>query len=73
MAALLIKHFPVGLHRKLKQLAAVHRRSMTQEVLVLLEETLGRPAVVGEFGPPFKGRFRITQTFLDRAKSWGRS
>ena len=73
MAALLIKRVPVDLHRKLKGLATAHHRSMTQEVLVLLEEALHRPSVVGEFGPPVRGTFPITQRFLNRAKQWGRS
>ena len=72
MAALLIKHVPVDLHQRLKRLAATHRRSMTQEVLVLLEEILDRPAVVGEFGAPLRGRFPITQEFLNHAKRRGR-
>ena len=72
MAALLIKDFPVNLHRKLKQLATAHHRSMTQEVLVLLEDVLHQPSVVGEFGPPVRGTFPITQRFLNRAKRWGR-
>ena len=73
MAALLIKRFPLGLHRKLKRLAVTHHRSMTQEVLVLLEEALDRPSVVGEFGTPFRGRFRMTQEFLNQAKRRGRA
>lgn len=73
MSALLIKDFPVDLHRKLKHLATAHHRSMTQEVLVLLEEALQRPATVGEFGPPTRGKFPLTQQFLDRAKRWGRA
>ena len=72
MAALLIKSFPTDLHRRLKQLAVAHHRSMTQEVLVLLEESLERPSVVGEFGPTFRGAFRLTQAFLNRAKRRGR-
>ena len=96
MAALWIKQFPPKLHRRLKQLAAAHHRSMTQEVLVLLEESLwslakrmdglldekrsplllqssiDRPSVVGEFGSSVRGAFRLTQAFLNRAKRRGR-
>ena len=73
MSALLIKDFPTGLHRKLKSLATEHHRSMTQEVLLLLEEALDRPSLVGEFGSPFQGTFPITQRFLNRAKRQGRA
>jgi plasmid stability protein len=37
MPALVIKSFPELLHAKLKQLAVVHRRSVTQETIHLIE------------------------------------
>ena len=37
MPALVIKSFPDALHARLRQLAAVHRRSVTQETIHLLE------------------------------------
>ena len=40
MLALLIKDLPEELHRKLKEEAARHHRSMTGEALVLLEQAL---------------------------------
>ena len=40
MSALLIKDFPPDLHRKLKEEAARHHRSMTRQALVLLEQAL---------------------------------
>lgn len=40
MPALLIKDLPEELHRKLKEEAARHHRSMTREALMLLERAL---------------------------------
>jgi plasmid stability protein len=41
MPTLVIKSLPAQLHTRLKQAAADHRRSLTQEAIVLLEEALG--------------------------------
>ena len=40
MPGLLIKDFPPELHRKLKEEAARHHRSMTRQALMLLEASL---------------------------------
>ena len=40
MATLVIKSFPAELHARLKQTAAEHRRSVTQETIYLLEQAL---------------------------------
>ncbi len=40
MAALVIKSFPEDLHIKLRQIAAAHRRSVTQETIHLLESAI---------------------------------
>jgi plasmid stability protein len=40
MATLTIKNVPQKLHRRLKQSAAEHRRSMNSEVIACLERTL---------------------------------
>ena len=40
MSGLLIKDFPPELHRKLKDAAARHHRSMTRQALALLEQAL---------------------------------
>lgn len=37
MPALVIKSFPEALHAKLRQIAASHRRSVTQETIHLIE------------------------------------
>ena len=40
MPALVIKSFPEELHAKLRQIAAAHRRSVTQETIYLLETAI---------------------------------
>ena len=40
MAALVIDSFPEALHAKLRQVAASHRRSVTQETIHLIEKAL---------------------------------
>jgi len=40
MATLVIKSFPEELHAKLRETAAAHRRSVTQETIHLLEAAL---------------------------------
>ena len=44
MSGLLIKDFPPELHRKLKDEAARHHRSMTRQALALLEQALSSEA-----------------------------
>lgn len=44
MSGLLIKDFPPELHRKLKEEAVRHHRSMTRQALALLEQALSAPA-----------------------------
>ncbi|MDB6074055.1 MAG: hypothetical protein JWO89_1695 [Verrucomicrobiaceae bacterium] len=40
MATLVIKSFPEALHAKLRQTAAAHRRSVTQETIHLIETAI---------------------------------
>jgi len=40
MPTLVIKSFPETLHAKLRQIAALHRRSVTQETIHLLEKAI---------------------------------
>ncbi len=40
MPALVIKSFPEALHAKLRQIAAAHRRSVTQETIHLIETAI---------------------------------
>ena len=44
MSGLLIKDFPPELHRKLRDEAARHHRSMTRQALALLEQALSAEA-----------------------------
>jgi len=46
MAILNVKHLPDGLYRKLKARAKRERRSVAQEVVVLLEQALEPPPVM---------------------------
>ena len=40
MPALVIKSFPEPLHARLRQMAALHRRSVTQETIHLIEKAI---------------------------------
>ena len=72
MPGFVIKDLPAKLHRKLKQRAARHHRSMTKEVLALLDRVLSEEDHPNEIPPPFKGRFALTDEFIDRARREGR-
>ena len=52
MPALVIKSFPEALHAKLRQIAAAHRRSVTQETIHLIEAAI---AVEEKSSPVFNG------------------
>jgi len=76
MPGMLIKELPEELHRRLKERAAANRRSLSREVLVLLETAVAEPA-----GPPtleeidrlrLSGSRPLTQEVLDRARVEGR-
>ena len=72
MPGFVIKELPDELHRKLKEQAARHHRSMTKEVLAVLEHALGKEAPAAKAPPPFRGRFALTGKFLDKARREGR-
>ena len=72
MPGLVIKDLPEKLHRKLKAQATRHHRSMTKEVLAVLERALGEEDRTQEIPPPFKGRFALTDEFIDQARREGR-
>jgi plasmid stability protein len=76
MPGMLIKEVPEELHRRLKERAAANRRSLSREVLVMLETAMAEPA-----GPPtleevdrlrVAGARPLTQDLLDRARAAGR-
>jgi plasmid stability protein len=70
MAALVIKNIPEDLHKRLKQEARKHRRSMTQEALIILEERLNIAPI--RFPDPVKGTSHLTQELLEDAIREGR-
>ena len=56
MPALVIESFPEALHARLRQVAALHRRSVTQETIHLIESAIAREE---EAAPePNKGKSR---------------
>lgn len=71
MPSLLIKDIPGEVHEWLKREAERNRRSMTQEVIVVLEERMRRFHPV-KFPPPVQTRRVLTAEFIDRAKREGR-
>jgi Antitoxin FitA-like, ribbon-helix-helix len=62
MATLVIRSFPAALHARLKQTAAAHRRSVTQETIYLLEQALAGEATLGQ--KPAKGSYWAQRRFL---------
>ena len=76
MASILIKDVPVRIHRKLKARARANRRSLTQEVIVLLERALedraGPPPIEEVDALRIRGRAPLTQALLDEARGSGR-
>ena len=72
MAALLIKDLPPEIHAWLKGEAVKHRRSMTQEAIVVFEERMGGPRPL-KLPRPIKTRTPLTAEFIDRAKKEGRA
>ncbi len=71
MPSLVIKNLPEDIHHRLKVQAARHHRSMTREVIAILSEDLGKPAAY-DLPAPFKGKFPLTEEFIDKAKREGR-
>ena len=76
MAGLMIRDLPGDLHERLKERARAHRRSLSKEAIVILEEALGDRA-----GPPLleevddlriRGARPLTQELLDDAREAGR-
>ena len=71
MPSILIKEIPTVLHRQLKERAKRNRRSMNQEVLLILEQTVRElpPVVLPE---PIKALRRITAEMISAAIREGR-
>lgn len=74
MTDLLIRHIPEELHAKLKQSARAHRRSMNQEIIVLLEQSLAEDRPLPLPVPqPLHGSFPIDDEWLLHAREEGRA
>ena len=71
MPALVIKKLPPEIHRRLKEDAELHHRSMTQEAVHILDQALHRVRPIPKC-TPYKGAFPITNEFIDEAKREGR-
>jgi len=80
VATITLKNVPKALHAKLTKRAAAHKRSLNQEAILCLEETLqGNERVPAEV---WEERFRkvrdairvpsLTDDFLDQAINHGR-
>ena len=72
MAGLLIKDLPRDLHKKLKTRALANRRSLSGEVLTILETAVhdrSGPLSLAEVDRlRTRGKRPLTQTVLDRAR-----
>ena len=72
MPALVIKDLPAELHRRLKDDAERHHRSMTQQAIAILEQGLRRFRPIPRF-KAYRGAFPLTNEFIDAAKREGRA
>jgi hypothetical protein len=70
MPGFAIKHLPDPIHRRLKERARLHHRSMTQEALSILERGLS-DAGPSPLPPVRKGKFPLTEAWLKRVKRAG--
>jgi plasmid stability protein len=70
MASILIKDIPPALHERLREAAVRDHRSLSKEVIVLLEGALGAPSPA--LPPPIKAAFPLNSDWLERAISEGR-
>lgn len=72
MPALVIKDLPVEIHKRLKDDAVQQHRSMTQQAIFILEQALRRARPVPAF-KAYKGKFPLTNEFINAAKREGRA
>ncbi|MEK7765210.1 MAG: hypothetical protein AAB368_03130 [bacterium] len=71
MPSLLIKDLPADLHKRLREAAERHRRSMAKEALVALER--GIDSAPRPLPPPVRPTVPMTQAWLTRAIRRGRA
>jgi hypothetical protein len=72
MPAIVLKDVPRELHRWLKDEAERNRRSMAQQMLLILEQAKSRPLLPISAPPRIKTLKPFTQTFLRKAIEEGR-
>jgi plasmid stability protein len=72
MPGLVIKNLPPDLHRRLKESAERHHRSMTKEVISVLEQALEPKGLAETLPPPYKGRIALTDKMIEQARRKGR-
>ena len=74
MPALLIREVPRELHEKIRHAAKENRRSLSEEVINLLQQALAEQRTVPREPPtPVKRAFPLTDEWLEQAKNEGRS
>ena len=74
MTDLLIRQMPDELHAKLKQRARNNRRSMNQEIILLLERSVAEEQPLLSLLPqPLRGAFPIDDEWLRQAREEGRA
>lgn len=71
MASVLIKDIPEKIHNRLKVQAKEHRRSMSKEILTILESQLVAPRK--KLPPLIKANVLITDEMINTAKREGRA
>lgn len=64
MITITIKNIPPKLHRGLKNRAALHKRSLNNEILLCLEHTVRQPVVDAE------GLLRVARQFRQSLPLW---
>lgn len=71
MPDILIKKVPTDLHRRLKEDAAKHHRSMARHALAIIEDNLGQSAKL-DFPDPIKTAKPLTQKIISKGIKEGR-
>jgi plasmid stability protein len=72
MSGIVIRDLPPALHERLREEAQRNHRSMSKEVVTILEDALGR-SMDRAYPPPVRLDFPLTDEFLNKAKRWGRA
>ena len=68
MPDILIRNVPIDMQKKIKERAKRHHRSMVKEIYAILEENLNDEVLIREEPPLYKGKFKITNKFINNAK-----